>query len=217
MSNISSFMGLQTALRGILAHQQAIDTSGHNIANANTEGYSRQTAQLSTSLAVQVPGRDLQGGTMSLGSGVEVTGFKRLRDSFLDVQYRAQSMQLGYNQASARSLDQVELGLSEPDENGLQAQLDKFWSAWSDVSTSPDSSASRQALLDQAGGLAQTFQQINSQLTSVASQATAEYAAITGPQGQVAQIANEIGGLNTAIKQFTAMGDTPNDLLDRRD
>jgi flagellar hook-associated protein 1 FlgK len=126
-------------------------------------------------------------------------------------------MQLGYNQSSAKSLDQVELALAEPGDTGLQSQLDKFWSAWSDVANSPDGIASRQALLDQADGLADTFRQIDAQLTTVAGQASAEYAAITGPQGEVLQLANEIAGLNNAIGQFVAMGDTPNDLLDRRD
>jgi flagellar hook-associated protein 1 FlgK len=217
MSSVSTFTGLQTALRGILAHQRAIDTTGHNVANANTEGYSRQTAEMSTTLALPTPGRNLQGGMIGIGTGVEVVAYSRIRDSFLDVQYRAQSMQLGYNQSSAKSLDQVELALAEPGDTGLQSQLDKFWSAWSDVANSPDGIASRQALLDQADGLADTFRQIDAQLTTVAGQASAEYAAITGPQGEVLQLANEIAGLNNAIGQFVAMGDTPNDLLDRRD
>src|SRR4051794_21621676 len=119
MSSVSSFLGLQTALRGILAHQRAIDTTGHNVANANTEGYSRQTAEMATTGALSVPGSNQQGGWVSLGTGVEVTAYKRLRDGFLDVQYRAQSMQLGYNEASSRSLDQVELGLAEPGDTGL--------------------------------------------------------------------------------------------------
>src|SRR3954451_8537260 len=144
MTQVSSFIGLQTALRGILAHQRAIDTTGHNVANANTDGYSRQTAEMSSTLAVQVPGRNIQGGTIGLGTGVEVTAYNRVRDSFLDVQFRAQSMQLGYNQTSSKALDQVELALAEPGESGLQSQLDKYFSAWSDVANSPDGIASRQ-------------------------------------------------------------------------
>src|SRR3954451_16308111 len=217
MSTISSFLGLQTALRGILAHQSAIDTVGHNISNANTEGYSRQTAELQTTGALEAPGRTVWGQTVDIGTGVEVATYSRIRDSFLDVQYRAQSMQLGYNQASSNSLGQVELGLAEPGDTGLQSQLSKYWSAWADLANSPDGAASRQALFDQAGVVTQTFQQINQQLTAVAGQASAEYASITGPQGQVAQIANEIGGLNAAIKSSVSMGGQPNDLLDRRD
>src|SRR6187455_1125009 len=102
MSNISSFMSLQTALRGILAHQRAIDTTGHNVANANTEGYSRQTAEMTTTLALQVPGSTQQGGFIGIGTGVQIDAYNRLRDGFLDVQYRAQSMQLGYQEASSR-------------------------------------------------------------------------------------------------------------------
>ena len=217
MSSVQAFLGLQTALRGLLAHQAAIDTVGHNISNATTEGYSRQTAQMQTTLALQVPGRTAWGQTSEIGTGVEVATYSRVRDSFLDVQYRAQSMQLGYNSASSNSLDQVELGLAEPGDTGLQSQLSKFWNAWGDLANSPDGAATRQALLDQAGVVTQTFKQINAQLNTVATQATAEYASIVGPQGQVVQIANEIGSLNQAIKSSVSMGSQPNDLLDRRD
>ena len=217
MTAVSTFLGLQTALRGVLAQQRAIDTTGHNVANANTEGYSRQVASLTTSLALTLPNATAQGQTADIGTGVDVAAYQRIRDQFLDVQYRAQAMQLGYQETTSRSLDQAELSLAEPGDNGLQSQLSKFWSAWADVANSPDGAAARQALLDQAATVAGTFKVIDSQLSTVRSQASAEYASETGPQGDVVQIANEIAGLNDSIKRFAQIGDTPNDLMDRRD
>src|SRR3954464_10113841 len=214
--SISTFMGLQTSLRGLLAHQQAIDTTSHNVANANTEGYSRQEASLSATDAMKVVGVGA-GGIGSLGTGVNVQQYTRIRDAFLDLQYRAQNMQVGDQQTRSTQLDQVELALSEPGENGIASQLAKFWNGWSDLSNSPDDIAARQALIEQAKNLAASFQGVDTQLTTVKSQANAEYAAITGPAGDVQAIANEIATLNNAIKQFVSAGDSPNDMLDRRD
>jgi flagellar hook-associated protein 1 FlgK len=86
---ISTFMGLQTSLRGLLAVQRALDVTSHNVANANTVGYTRQEAQMQATDALAVPSSGL------LGTGVDVVAYKRIRDTFLDLQYRAQNMQVG--------------------------------------------------------------------------------------------------------------------------
>jgi flagellar hook-associated protein 1 FlgK len=212
---ISTFAGLQTSLRGLLAHQQAIDTTSHNVANANTEGYSRQEAVLAPTDALQIVSGT--NGSAHIGTGVTVQDFRRIRDGFLDLQYRAQNMQVGDQQTRSTQLDQVELALAEPGENGIADQLTKFWNGWADVSNSPDDVAARQALIDQAKNLAAAFKTVDGQLTTVKMQASAEFAALTGAAGDVPAIANEIAQLNAAIKQFTSNGDAPNDLMDRRD
>ena len=82
---ISSFYGLQTSLRGLLAQQRMLDTAGHNIANASTQGYSRQEVNLIASPAHLIPaGGTAGGGLASLGSGVDVQNYRRVRDGFLD-------------------------------------------------------------------------------------------------------------------------------------
>jgi flagellar hook-associated protein 1 len=215
---ISTFFGLETTLRGILAHQQAIDTTGHNVTNANTEGYSRQTATLGATDPLMITAGVGNGNVMAhIGSGVGVEGYQRIRNQFLDLQYRAQAMQVGYQETTAEQLDQIEMGLAEPGDNGIAKQLNKFWSTWSDVANNPNDPAARQALIDQAQNLAAAFKSVDQQLTNVKSQATAQYAAITGPGGDVETIATAITQLNSSIKAFVAGGDTPNDLLDRRD
>jgi flagellar hook-associated protein 1 FlgK len=215
---ISTFFGLETTLRGILAHQQAIDTTGHNVTNANTEGYSRQTATLGATNALQITAGVGNGNVIAhLGSGVSVESYDRIRNQFLDLQYRTQAMQVGYQETTAEQLDQVEMGLAEPGENGLSAQLNRFWSTWSDVANTPNDPAARQALIDQAQNLAATFKSIDQQLANVKTQATAQYSALTGAGGDVETIATQITQLNQSIKAFVAGGDKPNDLLDRRD
>ena len=111
---ISSFYGLQTSLRGLLAQQRLLDTTGHNIANASTQGYSRQKVNLAASPALQVPTQGSINPTGHLGSGVDVTGYVRVRDQFLDTQYRAQNTGLQEQKARADGLNGAELSLAEP-------------------------------------------------------------------------------------------------------
>src|SRR5918998_4573561 len=112
---ISSFYGLQTSLRGLLAQQRALDTTGHNIANASTKGYSRQEAVMAAAPALAIPQGAVQGGAGAhIGAGVDVQAYRRVRDTFLDLQYRAQATRLGEEKGIAEGLGRAELALAEP-------------------------------------------------------------------------------------------------------
>jgi flagellar hook-associated protein 1 FlgK len=215
---ISSFYGLQTSLRGLLAQQRSIDVTGHNIANVSTVGYSRQEATLAASRALEIPSGATQNGAGAhVGSGVDVQSYRRVRDTFLDLQYRAQSTKLGEHAARSSALDRAELALAEPSDDGLNTQLARFWNAWSDLANSPESPAARQALVSQASALGTAFKTVDAQLATVGAQADQEYAALTGAGGEIGSVAGEIASLNDTIKRFVSAGDTPNDLMDRRD
>jgi flagellar hook-associated protein 1 FlgK len=215
---ISSFMGLQTSLRGLIAHQQALNTSAHNLSNANTVGFSRQEAVLTAMNALVVPSNSvITGAGAQLGTGVDVTQIRRIRDSFLDIQYRAENMQLGNAATKSNSLEQAELAFAEPSPDGINNLLGRFWSAWSDLANAPESDAARTAVVRLAGTLASAFQSVHAQLTTVATQANDEYAALTGPAGDVEVYARELAQLNNTIAAAVAVGQSPNDLLDRRD
>jgi flagellar hook-associated protein 1 FlgK len=215
---VSSFYGLQTALRGLLAQQRSIDVTGHNIANVGTAGYSRQEAVLEASPATQIPAGAISSGAGAhLGSGVDIQAYRRVRDGFLDAQYRAQSMRLGYQTATAASLSNAELALAEPGDDGIAAQLAGFWDAWSDFANAPEDPATRQALVQRGATLAGSFATVDAQLGSLMGQASSEYAALTAPGGQVDTIARELAMLNGSISSAVQMGEAPNDLLDRRD
>jgi flagellar hook-associated protein 1 FlgK len=214
---ISTFFGLETTLRGILAHQQAINTTSHNVSNANTEGYSRQEAVLGATDPYRIAAGVGRTNSGHVGSGVNVEAFQRIRDGFLDLQYRAQAMQVGHQETMSRQLDQIELALAEPTDNGISRELEKFWNAWNDVGNNPDDVAARQALIDQAQNVAAAFKVVDDQLTTVKAQSLAEYNSLTAAGGDVDLIVREIAQLNGAIKAFVSNGDTPNDLVDRRD
>src|SRR5919108_166086 len=159
---ISTFVGIQTSLRGLLAQQRALDVTSHNIANANTAGYSRQEATLVTSDALHISG--LNGGM--LGTGVDVQSYKRVRDQFLDLQYRGQSTSLGEQTARSDALTRVELSLSEPGENGIAARLSEFWGAWANLSNGATNPAARQAVIDKTRTLAATIDDLQGSLVA---------------------------------------------------
>ncbi|HEX2084303.1 MAG TPA: flagellar basal body rod C-terminal domain-containing protein [Solirubrobacteraceae bacterium] len=216
--NVSTFMGLQTALRGLLAQQRGLDVTAHNLANANTVGYSRQEAALVAAEPMLLSAGALANGAGALlGQGVEVEAYRRLRDTFLDVQYRGQAMALGGHETTARALGNVEAALNEPGDGGIGALLDQFWKAWGDVANYPESQPARQALVGHADTLATAIRTLDARLTAVASEAAAEYAAITGPSGPIVAAATEIQRLNAMIESAVQTGRAPNDLLDRRD
>ena len=204
----STFLGLETALRGLLAQQRAIDTTGHNISNANTPGYSRQVAELVTTPAFS----DL--GSGQLGTGVDVVQYQRIRDGFIDIQVRAQTMRQGYTQAQQSGLSQVEQALSEPSDTGLGALLGKYWAAWQNVTNAPDDIATRQALAQSAAALADGINALASQLNTIQAQITQnENLTLV----QVNSIGSQIASLTGSIEQAMLAGQQPNDLLDKRD
>jgi flagellar hook-associated protein 1 FlgK len=205
---ISTFMGLETALRGLVAQQKAIDVTGHNIANASTVGYTRQGADLVATPALS----DVPSGM--LGTGVEVAQYTRLRDSFIDIQLRAQTMIKGSAAAQQDGLNQVELSLAEPSDTGLSSQLGKYWAAWQNLANAPEDLATRQSLVQTAASLADGFNSLSSQLTTVQSQTAQEQ---TMTVAQVNSIGSQIATLTGAIKATELGGAQPNDLLDQRD
>ena len=177
---ISSFYGMQTSLRGLIAQQRMLDTTSHNIANASTVGYSRQEATLPASLAqqIQTSGSANQTGA-HLGHGVDVVGFRRIRDTFIDAQYRAQNTNLADWKARAEGLDNAELSLAEPGETGINAQLTKFWKSWSDLANSPNDDAAKQAVVQQAQGLADSIHSVRSQMVAAQEGAMGQYEQIS--------------------------------------
>jgi flagellar hook-associated protein 1 FlgK len=221
---ISSFYGLQTSLRGLLAHQRLLDTAGHNIANASTKGYSRQEVALQAAPALEIPAGGIVGGAGAhLGSGVDIVSYRRIRDQFVDLQFRAQNTNLGEWAARTKTLDRAELALNEPGENGINEQLARFWDSWSQLAGDAKNPALKQNLAETANSLAGAFNTVHDQIALTRDQAAAEYADLarpataTDPGGEIAQIAKDVAELNDTIRRFVTGGDIPNDLLDRRD
>jgi flagellar hook-associated protein 1 FlgK len=216
--SISSFLGLQTSLRGLMAQQQALDVATHNIANANTVGYTRQEAALGATDPLHVQaGATHNGQGAFLGQGVDVTAYRRIRDSFLDLQVRAQNMALGDATTSAQALDRVQSALGEPSDTGIQALLGKFFTAWGDLANHPESDSSKQAVQTAAQTLGDAFKALGGDIAAAAADAQTEFSQITGATGPIQAAATKLAQLNKAIDAAIDGGQSPNDLLDKRD
>jgi flagellar hook-associated protein 1 FlgK len=216
--SIPTLQGLQTALSGLLAEQQALDVAGHNIANANTEGYSRQTAVLETNQAIPIPALSaITGQGAQLGTGVTVETYTRIRNSYLDAQYRTQNSALSGASTQAEELEQAQGAFNEPSATGISSQISAFWSAWNSLAGAPTSEAAKEGVVAAGERLASAFKQLSAQLSTVSSQAGEQYAARTSATGEVQDMANQVAQLNGQIKLAEQAGQPPNDMLDRRD
>ncbi len=216
--SIPTLQGLQTALSGLIAEQTALDTAGNNIANANTEGYSRESVLLEPNTPLSIPAISSQTGEgAQLGTGVSVTTITRIRNTYLDAQYRTQNSALSAASTQAEVLEHAQSAFNEPSSAGVASQLSNFWNAWNNLATSPTSEAAKEAVVAAGEQLTSTFKQLSSQLATIATQAGEQYNSLTGPSGEVEDYAKQIAQLNGQIKLSEEAGQPPNAMLDRRD
>lgn len=218
MAGVSTFNGLNVALRGLTAQQRALDVTSHNIANVETPGYSRQEAIFApTQPLILQPGALQQGAGAQIGQGVDILEYRRIRDDFLDLQWRAQNMTGGQAEVTADRLGQAQDALASGTNADLGKLLDNFWSSWQTLAANPQNPNAKAAVAGAAQTLAQGFQALDAQWASLSAQSTAAVSDILGPQGPIKPIADELARLNVSINQAQSSGVSPNDLLDRRD
>src|SRR5699024_8712944 len=116
---MSTFQGLEMAKRALFAQQGALYTTGHNISNVNTNGYSRQRVNFETSTAFPVPSRVQPQMAGQVGTGVDIGVVDRIRNKFLDMQFRSEASRVGYWETKQEALIRMEDLLNEPSESGL--------------------------------------------------------------------------------------------------
>ncbi len=216
---IPSYMGLQTALSGLEAAQAAIDTTGQNIANASTPGYSRQTVNLSERSSLTIPAlSSVTGDGSQFGTGVDITSITRIRDQFLDSQYRSQNSTESGENTSSTILGQVQAGLNEPSADGLSGALNQFFTDWNTLASTPGDQGAQQAVMGDGANVADQLNTLSGQMSTLESQVSSQYNTLTDPStGAVANDANEIAQLNGQIAQAQSAGIDANSLEDQRD
>ncbi len=192
---------------GLFAAQAGLSTTGHNIANANVAGYSRQ-------LVVQSSGSAQNMGYGFIGSGTQISEIKRYSDEFLNTQVRNAQAQSSSLAAYGAQITQIDNMLADTT-SGLSPSLQDFFKSVQDLSANAASTPSRQNLLSSAESLAARFQGLDSRLedirTGVNSQITSNVTLINSYAQQIAKLNVQISDVSTST------GDAPNDLLDQRD
>ena len=154
---VSTFMGLETAKRALTTQQSAIATAGHNIANANTLGYTRQRVSLAATQGFPTVGQNSPVMPGHLGTGVQADQVERIRDSFVDMQYRKESSKLGYWDSKAQMLSQMENVMDELSGTGISNSMDQFWNSLQDLATEPENEGARRVVRERGSALADTF------------------------------------------------------------
>lgn len=208
----STFSGLSTALTSLYAQRRGLDVTGQNIANANTDGYSRQRVNLESLGAPAVPA--LWSTYDGAGSGVSVTDVQRLRDAFLENRGRIEQQKLSRFTGQQETLAGVERSFQEPGATGLQSQLADLWSAWHDVSNQPSSLAARSQLLGRTATLADS---IRASYSTLDAQWTGSREQLNVTVSSVNATAQNIAELNEAIQRSVRAGIPANELADKRD
>lgn len=210
----STFMGLETNKRGLYTQQSALYTTGHNISNANTLGYSRQRVNMEATAGY--PGVGLNTGTMPgfLGTGVQSGSIQRIRDSFVDHQYRQESNKFGYWESRTKSISQMEDVLTEPSDYGLQKSLSAFWQSLQDLGTDPENGGARAVAVQKGAEVADSFNYMHKSLTDIQTNLGTE---IDVSATDINSMLQQLASLNKQISDVEPNGYLPNDLYDTRD
>jgi flagellar hook-associated protein 1 FlgK len=209
----SAFYGLEIAKKALQAQQVAMDIAGHNIANANTVGYTRQLPKF-TQQTNPIGGLFVPPHLKNLGSGVLVDEIRRIRDRYLDLQLRQESRSATYWETIDKGLEQIEVIFGEPNEGGLSKVFDNFWNTWQELAKSPESSAARSLVLEAGDLLAKAFRDTYSRLERQQVQLNEEIAVKVG---EVNSYLQQIYDINRQIVRVSAGGGNINDYRDQLD
>jgi flagellar hook-associated protein 1 FlgK len=210
----STFHGLETAKRALLTQQVALQTVGHNISNAATVGYSRQRVNMVATSPLEMPA--FRNSTMpgQIGTGVEYDSITRIRDSFLDLQFRRENQTLAMWEVMEQTFTSIEGLLNEPSDSGLRAVMDKFWNSLEVLNRDPSLLSARIDLIGAAVNLTDTLNSIDKGLTDITSDLESN---ITATTVQINSLTQKIADLNALIKRVEGPNQNANDLRDQRD
>ena len=200
-------------IRGLNNNQVSLDTVGHNITNAGSTGYSRQSVNSAATRSQDV---STIYGNAQVGTGVDVVSITRARDVYADKQFWAESSNQGYSSARQTNYDKVEAIYDDSDSTGLQTKLSKFWSAWQTLGTAggADSYTNRVSVYETGVQLSQT---VNSYAEEIQKQIKSEYDDLNLKVDKINDITGGILKLNKSIASQEAIGGMANDLRDARD
>ncbi len=210
----SAFSGIELGKRSLFAHSRALQTVGHNLSNAGAEGYSRQRVELNATDPIYRPQLNRAETPGQIGQGVDIARVERVRDMLLErriVTTTGDEAYWGTRDRYALMLEQI---YNEPTENSVRTLMDRFWDGWQELSLYPEHGAARQAVLQRGRAVVDGVRLRYNSLDQIRNMLEDEIgAAVT----QANTLIRDISDLNREITNVKAVGDNPNDLLDRRD
>jgi len=204
MGDLGSILNITRS--AILSHLTALNVTSSNIANVDTEGYTRLRSNFGST------------GVINLTSGqedfnVQITSIERLYDKYLEEQVVMQEQDVGYYDSQMDVLDRVEAIFNESTENGINDLLTQFWNAWSEVSANPSGTTERDNLISISQSLASMFRQKANELISVQNDTNTS---ISDTVTELNQYLDDMVDLNNKIVEIESGGGSAMDLRDKR-
>ncbi len=199
------FSVLSTSATALNAQQSVTSVISNNLANVDTPGYSRQTANLQSSSL------DMLGGVV-LGGGVTVSNVTQTRDRFVEAQLPSSQGAAAFSQAQSNSLTAVD-ALNASNSSGISSALAAFWTSMQSLSQDAGNASLRTGAVTATQALASSFNSTSSSLDAARSGLDTQ---IIGSLTQVNTLSQQIATLNTQIRGASAGAQPPNDLLDAR-
>lgn len=214
MAGITLFGSLNTSLLGIYTHKLAMNVVSHNIANANTEGFSRQRPIIETTPPIPIATLTQPSLPMVIGTGSQVRDIQRVRDLFLDIQYRQVENRFSFWDTTISNLHFVEQLFSEPGDTGIRSLYDAFLSSVEEVITDPTNVAAKREMISTAEQLVANTKDLYSRLQQLRRDLDQEVLQIAE---RINSLVSQLANINEQVRISSALKVTPNDLLDERD
>ena len=202
------FGTLNNATKGLLVQQSALQTTSHNISNANTEGYSRQKVTLVADNPYTL------GGIGQLGTGVRISSIDRIVDPYVNKQLRNENSSLEMYTKKSEILGQLEGIFNEPSTTGLNNNLSQVFSSWTYLGSNPELATAKTMVAQNSETFTDTLHHMSNQIDSL-------------HEGTVQDIEKNVLDFNAKLEQLdslnqqifnvTSQGQSPNDLLDQQD
>ena len=214
MADLTLFALLNTSLLGVYTHKLAMDVTAHNVSNANTPGYSRQRPEIEAMPPIPMTTLTQPSLPLQIGTGSKVKTIQRVRDQFLDVQYRQVNNKYNFWDTMLSNLHFLEQLFSEPGENGIRSLYDMFWSGMEEVIADPTNAATKQELVSRAQVLINNMKDLYGRIDQLRDDINTE---IKERVDSINSILEQIATLNDKIRVGMVLGSPPNDLMDKRD
>jgi flagellar hook-associated protein 1 FlgK len=210
----STFTGIEVAKRSLFTQQAALATTGHNIANANTRGYTRQVVNMVAAKPLEAVGMMRSTVPGQMGQGVEFDHIDRIRQKFLDNQFMNENKSFGDWEVRKDTLGKLEAIVNEPSDTGIRQVIEGFWNAWQELSKSPENLTARVMVKEKTLALTDAFNHTGKQLDDLSKDLTEN---IKVKVNQSNSMISSIAKLNNQIFRIEGLGDNANDLRDQRD
>lgn len=216
----STFVGFETARKGLAANQLGIDITGNNISNVSTEGYTRQRVDTSSVALSSLDSRYTLNQAAFSGQGVQIDGVSQIRDSFLDKRYWDEMCEVGYYDQASLIMSDIETALDEVDSEGIKEALADFSSALQSLNGNADQVSYANILLTASKSLTQIIMQFDAKLDTILLQQKFD---LDIAVDEVNSALEQVAILNQSIcAEIYSSGGTgndpygPNELLDKR-